>query len=243
MTTPSIRGSCWRRWRRACRAAGVARARARGEWTALELDGAGRARERRRAERRGDASAAGAVVLAAGAWTGQIDGLPAEARVPVRPVKGQILRLRDPAGPGLLSACVRLRGRLPRAARRRPLRARRDRRGARLRAGADRGRRVRAAARRHELCPASASSRSRSCRVGLRPGTPDNAPPIGPGALAGPDLGDRPPPQRHPARAADGRARRAERSPGERAHGARRLAPHALARPRSASRPRGVRVR
>ena len=50
------------------------------------------------------------VVLAAGPWTEQIEGLPAGAGVPVRPVKGQILRLRDPAGPGLLGRVLRFRG-------------------------------------------------------------------------------------------------------------------------------------
>ena len=43
---------------------------------------------------------AGQVVVAAGAWSGVLAGLPEHARVPVRPVKGQIMRLRDPAGPG-----------------------------------------------------------------------------------------------------------------------------------------------
>jgi glycine oxidase len=40
------------------------------------------------------------VVLAAGAWSRGIEGLPADARPPVRPVKGQMLALRmDPAAP------------------------------------------------------------------------------------------------------------------------------------------------
>ena len=44
--------------------------------------------------------AAETVVLAAGAWSGEIGGLPAEARAPVRPVKGQMLALKmDPAAP------------------------------------------------------------------------------------------------------------------------------------------------
>ena len=44
--------------------------------------------------------AADAVVLAAGAWSRRIDGLPADARPPVRPVKGQMLALRmDPDAP------------------------------------------------------------------------------------------------------------------------------------------------
>lgn len=41
-----------------------------------------------------------AVVLAAGAWSRQIEGLPGEALPPVRPVKGQMLALRmDPRAP------------------------------------------------------------------------------------------------------------------------------------------------
>jgi glycine oxidase len=41
------------------------------------------------------------VVLAAGAWSGQL------ADVPVRPVKGQVLRLRDPRGPSLVERTIR----------------------------------------------------------------------------------------------------------------------------------------
>jgi glycine oxidase len=37
------------------------------------------------------------VVLAAGCWSASLAGLPAEAAPPVRPVKGQLLRLRAPA--------------------------------------------------------------------------------------------------------------------------------------------------
>lgn len=48
---------------------------------------------------------AGAVVLATGAWG--LEGLPAVARVPVRPVKGQLLVLRDPSGPGLVERVLR----------------------------------------------------------------------------------------------------------------------------------------
>lgn len=36
------------------------------------------------------------VVLAAGAWSAQLAGVPAQARPPVRPVKGELLRLRVP---------------------------------------------------------------------------------------------------------------------------------------------------
>ncbi|MFQ5773332.1 MAG: glycine oxidase ThiO [Kiloniellaceae bacterium] len=58
---------------------------------------AGRARG---VESDGARHAADAVVLAAGAWSREIEGLPEAARPPVRPVKGQCLALRmDPAAP------------------------------------------------------------------------------------------------------------------------------------------------
>ncbi|MDQ3742556.1 MAG: glycine oxidase ThiO [Actinomycetota bacterium] len=44
------------------------------------------------------------VVLAAGAWSADL------ADVPVRPVKGQVLRLRDPSGPGLTDRVIRFAG-------------------------------------------------------------------------------------------------------------------------------------
>jgi glycine oxidase len=48
----------------------------------------------------GQQFAANVVVLAAGAWSRGIGGLPADVRPPVRPVKGQMLALRmDPAAP------------------------------------------------------------------------------------------------------------------------------------------------
>ena len=75
--------------------------------------------------------AADVVVAAAGAWSGELPGVPARARVPVRPVKGQILRLRDPGGRPR-GAGAALRGGLSRAAGRRPLRPRGDRGGARV---------------------------------------------------------------------------------------------------------------
>jgi glycine oxidase len=45
----------------------------------------------------GDRIAAGTVVLAAGSWSATIDGLPEEVRPPIRPVRGEILRLRATA--------------------------------------------------------------------------------------------------------------------------------------------------
>jgi glycine oxidase len=48
------------------------------------------------------------VVIAAGVWSTQLAGIPESARVPLRPVKGQIMRLHDPAGPGLLMHALRI---------------------------------------------------------------------------------------------------------------------------------------
>jgi glycine oxidase len=50
---------------------------------------------------------AGAVVIAGGAESARLVGIPDHARVPVRPVKGQLLMLRDPAGPGMVERVLR----------------------------------------------------------------------------------------------------------------------------------------
>ncbi len=47
--------------------------------------------------------AGGQTVIAAGAWSGGVSD-----ELPLRPVKGQILRLHDPAGPGLLERVIRI---------------------------------------------------------------------------------------------------------------------------------------
>lgn len=49
----------------------------------------------------------GAVVIAGGAESSRLAGVPDHARVPVRPVKGQLLMLRDPSGPGLVERVLR----------------------------------------------------------------------------------------------------------------------------------------
>jgi glycine oxidase len=51
--------------------------------------------------------AADRVVLAAGCWSSQISGLPAAATPAVRPIKGQIVRLRGSADPPVISRSVR----------------------------------------------------------------------------------------------------------------------------------------
>jgi glycine oxidase len=55
----------------------------------------------------GEVVAAAHVVVAAGAWSGALGGVPDDALPPVRPVKGQILRLRGPAGAPVASRLVR----------------------------------------------------------------------------------------------------------------------------------------
>lgn len=54
---------------------------------------------------RGEDVPADVVLLAAGAWSGLIEGLPAEVRPPVRPVKGQMLAVQQPQPP-VLGHCV-----------------------------------------------------------------------------------------------------------------------------------------
>ena len=125
---------------------------------------------------------AGWTVLAAGAWSGA-GWLPQSARPPVRPVKGQILTLRGepaPAGRIVVTERVYL---VPRA-------------DGRVIAGAtveELGFDTRVTAGGvHELLreayrvlPDVAELELERAVAGLRPGTPDNAPLVGPGALAG----------------------------------------------------------
>ena len=125
------------------------------------------------------------VVLAAGAWTAQIGGLPPGAQAPVRPVKGQILRLRDPSGPGLLRRVVRFAGGylVPRADGDYVLGATVEERGFDLSPTA--GGVYELLRDACELVPGIDELRIEELSVGLRPGTPDNAPVIGHGALEG----------------------------------------------------------
>jgi len=117
------------------------------------------------------------VVAAAGAWSGAIDGLP---RIPLRPVKGQILRLRDPAGPGLTRRILRFEGGylVPRGDGRYVLGATMEERGfdTTVTAGGlyallrDAG----------EIVPGVHEMVIEEMSAGLRPATPDNAPVLGP---------------------------------------------------------------
>jgi glycine oxidase len=123
------------------------------------------------------------VVVATGAWTVELGGLPAAAQMPVRPVKGQLLRLRDPAGPGLLRRNVRYEGGylVPRADGRYILGGTVEERGFDLTRSVAAVREMLRDAR--EAVPGVDELEIEELSVGLRPGTPDNAPVIGEGAL------------------------------------------------------------
>jgi glycine oxidase len=168
---------------RACDAAGV-QIRADSTVSGVELDAA-RGRLTGVVLANGESVRGGQIVLAAGPWSGQIEGLPLVAGVPVRPVKGQILRLRDPAGAGLLARVLRFRGGylVPRGDGRYVLGATVEERGFELAptAGGVYGL-LRDA---HELVPNITELQIEELSVGLRPGTPDNVPAIGRGEAEG----------------------------------------------------------
>jgi len=58
----------------------------------------------------GTTSAADAVLIAAGAWSRGIGGIPSELRPPVRPIKGQMLALRMDPGAPLVTHVLRVPG-------------------------------------------------------------------------------------------------------------------------------------
>jgi len=137
----------------------------------------------------GERVAAGAVLIAAGAWSAALPGIPADARVPVRPVKGQTVRLRDPGFDPARPLCahiLRWEGGylVPRADGRHVLGATMEERGfdtAMTALGVhellrDAG----------ELLPGLLELEIEELIAGLRPATPDNAPALGAsGALRG----------------------------------------------------------
>jgi glycine oxidase len=130
-----------------------------------------------------------AVVVAAGCWSGAVDGLPDALRTVVRPVKGQLLRLRHPAGvPPVISHTIRaiVRGAdvylVPRADGELVVGATQEERGPdqTVTAGAV-----------HDLLhdamsvlPVTSELILAETCAGLRPGTPDNGPVVG---RCGPD--------------------------------------------------------
>jgi glycine oxidase len=150
----------------------------------VESDGAGTATGVALAEG-GERVNAEQVVIAAGVWSPQIELPEPDASPPVRPVRGQLLRLRDPAGPGLLSRVVRFEGGyiVPRADGRYVLGATVEERGFDLEP--DAGGVYELLREAHELLPGVSELKIEELCVGLRPGMPDNAPAIGAGALQG----------------------------------------------------------
>jgi glycine oxidase len=125
------------------------------------------------------------VVVAAGAWSGALAGLPDGAMFPLRPVKGQIMRLRDPTGPGLLTRTIRMQpGYLvPRGDGRYVLGATMEEQG--FDTAPTAGGIYELLRDAIELVPGVSELAIEEVAAGLRPGTPDNAPVLGSGALHG----------------------------------------------------------
>lgn len=133
----------------------------------------------------GERIAAENVVLAGGAWASGIGGLADEVVVPIHPVKGQLMHLHDPAGPGLLRRVLRSRGGylVPRADGRYVLGATMEERGfdTTVTAGAV----FELLRDTIELVPGASELVIDELIAGLRPATPDGLPAIGPGHLEG----------------------------------------------------------
>lgn len=129
---------------------------------------------------------ADAVVLCNGAWSGQTAWLPDEARPPVRPVKGETVELRPRAGEGAPASRIVCSERVymvPRPDGRLILGATQEERGFDT---------VVTAGGVHELLreayrvlPDVAEMEFAGTIAGLRPGTPDNLPIVGRGAVDG----------------------------------------------------------
>ncbi|MER7134825.1 glycine oxidase ThiO, partial [Streptosporangium saharense] len=135
----------------------------------------------------GETIGADLTILAMGAWSGGLDGLPPEAVPPVRPVKGQIMRLRSPAP--VLGRCVRgvVHGAsvylVPRGDGELVVGATQEEMGFDTRVTAGGLWELLRDAR--ELVPGVTELEVRDVVAGLRPGTPDNLPLVGPSAVAG----------------------------------------------------------
>jgi glycine oxidase len=127
----------------------------------------------------GEVLAAGAVLIAAGAHAGRFGS------VPVRPVKGQVLRLRDPHGPGLVERTIRTHDAylVPRADGRYVLGATMEERG--FDTAPTAGGVFELLRDVSEVVPGVLELEVEELLGGLRPTTPDNLPAIGRGELDG----------------------------------------------------------
>jgi glycine oxidase len=125
------------------------------------------------------------VVIAAGVWSSELAGVPVHAQVPIRPVKGQIMRLHDPAGPGLLKRVIRMGPTYitPRGDGRYVLGATSEERGFDTTVTAGAGFELLRDA--SELVPGVSELVLDEFAAGLRPGTPDNLPAIGRSSVPG----------------------------------------------------------
>jgi glycine oxidase len=125
------------------------------------------------------------VVLATGAWAGSTGWLPEPARPPVRPVKGQILELRSRDG---AAPCERIVAServylVPRPDGRLIVGATTEEQGFDTAVTAGGVHELLREA--YRLLPEVAEMELVASMAGLRPGTPDNLPLIGPGAIEG----------------------------------------------------------
>ncbi|MGW6246458.1 glycine oxidase ThiO [Streptomyces roseolus] len=143
--------------------------------------------------RDGTALSAGRTVLAAGSLSGRLAGVPPSVLPPVRPVKGQVLRLRIPAPYApFLSRTVRavVRGShvylVPRENGELVVGATSEELGWDTTVTA--GGVYELLRDAHELVPGLTELPLTETLAGLRPGSPDNAPMLGPTALPGLDL-------------------------------------------------------
>ncbi|MEV5812893.1 glycine oxidase ThiO [Streptomyces mutabilis] len=138
----------------------------------------------------GTALEAGQVVLAGGSLSGRLGGVPEDLLPPVRPVKGQVLRLTMPRTHGpLLNRTVRavVRGNplylVPRDSGELVVGATSEEQGWDTTVTA--GGVYELLRDAHELVPGITELPLTETRAGLRPGSPDNAPLLGPTGLDG----------------------------------------------------------
>ena len=133
----------------------------------------------------GELLAAGHVVLAAGAWTSQLAGIPDAARVPLRPVRGQVLHLSgtDPLPVADRSIRTLEAYLVPRGDGRYVLGATMEERG--WDATPTAGGVYELLRDLSEVLPGVLELHLDAALVGFRPTTPDNVPAIGPAAVDG----------------------------------------------------------